>query len=164
MTRTGNPAIQVIRAAAARIVVAAVLFGAQALASPAAAAGGPPHPMSSDRMLAHMTTQLNLTDAQAQQIKQVLDSHQVQMTAQGETLKTAREALHQAASASPVNEAAIRSAAQAVGQAEGDAALLHARVHALILPLLNSDQRQKFSAFGEGRREGRNSHTSEPAD
>ncbi len=164
MIRTGKPTFQSVRKGAARLLVAGVLFAAQAISLPAAAAGGPPHAMSPDKMLAHMTTALGLSDAQAQQIKQVLDSHQAQMTAQGETLKTAREALHQASMASPVNEASIRSAAQAVGQAEGDAALLHAQVHAQILPLLNSDQQQKFSTFGAGRREGWSSHTSEPTD
>jgi Spy/CpxP family protein refolding chaperone len=164
MIRTGNSTPQSTRAGAARLVIAGFLFVAQAVSSPAAAAGGHPHSMSPDHMLAHMTTALNLTDAQARQIKQILDSHQTQMTAQEQALRSAREALHQASMASPVNEAAIRSTAQALGQAEGDAALLRAQVHAQILPLLNSDQQQKFSTFGEGRRDGRGPHTSEPTD
>jgi Spy/CpxP family protein refolding chaperone len=162
MIRTRIPSVQAIRRGAARAVMTAVLLGAQALASQAAAGG--PHPMSSDTMLSHMTSQLNLTDAQAQQIKQVLDSRQVQMTAQGEALKTARGALRQAVAATPFNEAAIRSAATAIGQAEGDAAVLRAQVHAQILPLLNADQQQKFATFGEGRHSGWKSHTSDPAD
>jgi Spy/CpxP family protein refolding chaperone len=161
MIQTGITRARTIRRTAARAVVAVVLLGAQGLASPAAAAGG--QPLSSDKILARMTTQLNLTDAQAQQIKKVLDNRQVQMTAQSEALRSAREALLQATAVTPVNEAAIRSAAQAVGQAEGDAALLHAQLHAQILPFLNSDQQQKFAAFG-GARNGWKSHTSDPAD
>jgi len=61
--------------------------------------------------------------------------------------------------ATPVNEGAIRNAAQALAEAEGDAALLHAQIHAQILPLLNADQQQKFAAFGAEHR-GRWSHSS----
>jgi len=142
--------IDSIRRVAARLIVGAVLFGGQAFASPASATGAG-NPFSSDRMLAHMTRQLNLTDAQAQQVKQVLDARQSQISAQFQSLKSAREALHQAVLASPVNEGAIRNAAAALGQAEGDAALLHAQVHAQIVPLLTPDQQQKFATFGMER-------------
>ena len=166
MTRTGNTTLRNLRAGAARLVIAGFLFAAQAISSPAIAGPGPGHPhgMSSEAMLAHMTTALSLTDAQAQQVKQILDSHQAQMTSQQQALRSAHEALQQATMGASVNEAAIRSAAQAVGQAEGDAALLHAQVHAQIIPLLNPDQQQKFATFGAGRREGWGLHTSEPTD
>src|SRR6185369_12663313 len=121
----------------------------QAAMSPVAAAGGV---ISSGRMVRHMTRKLNLSETQAQQIQQVFDSRQTQMTAQFEALKSARQTLRQATLANPVNEGAIRGAAQALAQAEGDAAVLRAQVHAQILPLLNADQQQKFSTLGEGHR------------
>ena len=74
------------------------------------------------------------------------------MTAQFQALKSARQTLRQATLANPVDEGAIRGAAQALGQAEGDAALLRAQVHAQILPLLNADQQQKFASLAEGHR------------
>jgi Spy/CpxP family protein refolding chaperone len=132
-----------------RLVVAASLFVAQAAISPAAAAGGPP---SSEKMVSHMTRKLGLSDAQAQQVQQIFDSRQAQMSAQFQALKTARQALHAATLTMPVNEGAIRNAAASLAQAEGDAALLRAQVHAQILPLLNTDQQQKFSTLGEGHR------------
>jgi Spy/CpxP family protein refolding chaperone len=134
---------------AIRMTVAGALFAAQAAMSPAAAAG---QPFSSEKMVNHMTRALNLSDAQVQQVQQILDQHQAQMTAQFQTLKSARQALHQATLTMPVNEGVIRSAAQALAQAEGDAALLRAQIHAQILPLLNTDQQQKFATLGEGHR------------
>jgi len=125
--------------------------------SPAMAAGG--HPFSSEKMVDHMAQRLNLTDAQTQQVKQILDGRQAQMTSQFQALKSARQALHQATMAAPVNEGAIRNAAQALAQEEGDAALLHAQIHAQIIPLLSSDQQQKFAAFG-AEHHGRWSHSS----
>jgi len=139
----------------ARVIAAAVLFGGQALASPAAG-GQPPSP---ERMLAHMTARLNLTDAQTEQIRQVFENHQAQATAQFQALRSARQALHQATMAAPVNEGAIRNAAQALAQAEGDQAVLHAQIHAQILPLLNADQQEKFQTLGEGRHGRWKSHS-----
>jgi Spy/CpxP family protein refolding chaperone len=142
-----------------RLVVAASLFAVQAALPPVAAAGGAGGgPPSSEKMISHMTRKLGLSDAQAQQVQQIFDSRQAQMTAQFQALKTARQALHAATQAIPVNEGSIRNAAAALAQAEGDAALLRAQVHAQILPLLNTDQQQKFSTLGEG--EGHRGHWS----
>jgi Spy/CpxP family protein refolding chaperone len=134
---------------AIRATIAAALFAAQAAMSPVAAAGGP---FSSGRMVSHMTRKLNLSDSQAQQVQQIFDSRHGQMTAQFQALRSARQTLRQATLANPVNEGAIRGAAQALAQAEGDAAVLRAQVHAQILPLLNADQQQKFATLAEGHR------------
>lgn len=157
MAFTGTRKRRTIQGAGVRATIAVLLFAAQAATSPAIAAGG--RPFSSEKMVDHMAQRLNLTDAQSQQIRQILDSRQAQMAAQFQTLKSARQALHQATITTPVNEGAIRNAAQALAQAEGDAALLHAQIRAQILPLLNSDQQQKFAAFGGGHH-GRWSHPS----
>lgn len=151
VSRHSDTGFRKIQKAGIRLVVAAALFTGQAAMSPAAAAGGFP---SSEKMVTRMTRKLDLSDAQAQQVQQILDQHQAQMTAQFQALKNARQALRQATLANPVNEGAIRSAAQALAQAEGDAALLRAQVHAQILPLLNADQLQKFATLGEGGHHG----------
>ena len=136
------------RGAAVGVIVGAILLvgqlGSRVLASPAGAGA---HPFSTDRMVAHMTWKLGLSDTQAEQVKQVLDSRQTQIKAQFQTLKSARQALRQATLASPVDEGAIRAAAQTLAQAEGDAAFLRAQIHAQIVPLLTPDQQQKLSAF-----------------
>jgi Spy/CpxP family protein refolding chaperone len=144
VTKLGRVQNMAIRAA-----VAAALFASQAAMSPVAAAGGP---FSSERMVSHMTRKLNLSDSQAQQVQQIFDSRQAQMTAQFQALRSARQTLRQATLANPVNEGAIRGAAQALAQAEGDAAVLRAQVHAQILPLLSADQQQKFATLAEGHR------------
>ena len=138
-----------IRNMAIRATIAAAIFAAPAAISPAAAAGGP---FSSGRMVGRMSRKLNLSDSQAQQVQQIFDSRQAQMTAQFQALKNARQTLREATLANPVNEGAIRGAAQALGQAEGDAAVLRAQIHAQILPLLNADQQQKLATLGEGHR------------
>jgi Spy/CpxP family protein refolding chaperone len=129
------------------LLAAAVLFAA--VASPAIAGG---HAASPDRMVNGMAKRLSLTDAQVALVRQIFDAHHDQMKAQFQALRTAREALRQATVVIPVNEGAIRNAAQALAQAEGDAALLRAQVRAQIVPLLNADQQQKFATFGTGPR------------
>ena len=132
-----------------RLLVAGGLFAVHALASPAMAAG---RPFSSDRMVSRMASRLNLTDAQTQQVREIFDAHHDQVKAQFQALRSARQALHQAALGVPVDEGAIRNAAQALARAEGDAALLRAQIHAQIVPLLDAGQQQKFAAFGAAPR------------
>jgi len=158
MTPNGSVKAQAIRRSLARLAVAGVICASQAFASPAAAQP------SSDKMLSHMAARLNLSDAQTQQVKQIFDSRQAQMATTFQALRSARQSLQQATKTTPVNEGAIRNAAQALAQAEGDLALLHAQVHAQILPLLNADQQQKFASFGEGRRGHWKSHSSGATD
>lgn len=129
----------------ARGIAAAALFAVQAMASPAIASGRPAAP---DRMVNMMASRLNLTDAQIQQVREIFDAHHDQMKLQFQSLRAARQALRQATLATPVNEGAIRNAAQALAQAEGDAALLRAQVRAQIVPLLDAGQQQKFATFG----------------
>lgn len=145
MSTKSNAKSPMLRGIALSLAVA--LAAAFAAAAPAAAAG---RTFSSDRMVGHMASRLNLTDAQTQQVRQIFDAHRDQMTAQFQALRAARQALRQATLATPVDEGAIRNAAQALAQAEGDAALLRAQVRAQILPLLDAGQQQKFATFGAG--------------
>ena len=133
-------------------IAAAALLVFQSLALPAAAAP------SGERMLAHLTRRLNLTDAQAQQVKQVLDARQTEIAAQMQAVKSARETLRTTTLASPFDETAIRNAATALGQAAGNAAILHAQVHAQIVPLLTPDQQQKFATMSSGSHHGWKAH------
>lgn len=163
MTRNAARKFERIRGAAARLIVGAVLLAGQALAAAPAAAEGL-RPLNSDRMVSHLTARLGLTDAQSAQIRQMLDASRSQMTTQFQALGSARQALRQATLASPVNEGAIRNAAQALAQAEGDAALLRAQVHARIVPLLTPDQQQKFAAAGMEPRHSWKMHSPRASD
>jgi Spy/CpxP family protein refolding chaperone len=108
--------------------------------------------------MARMTRSLSLTDDQATRIKEIYDGHQADRTARSQAVKSAREALQKATIATPLDEQGIKTAAQALGQTEGDSALLEARIRAQVGALLNPDQQQKFAsyhdsngAFGRGR-------------
>ncbi len=129
------------------LAIAAGLLAARALASPPIAVG---RGFSPDRMVERMASRLSLSDAQIQQVRQIFQAHQDEMTARFQALRTAHQALRQATLQTPVNEGAIRNAAQALAQAEGDAALLRAQVRAQILPLLDADQQQKLGSLESG--------------
>ena len=87
---------------------------------------------------------LNLTDAQRDQVKSVVDSHQAELRALGEKAMTARRALERAVTADTIDEGAIRAVAADVASVESDMAVARARVHADVLQVLTSDQRAKL--------------------
>ena len=87
--------------------------------------------------------ELNLTDAQREQIKAIAKSHQEEMKAVHEKLAPARKALDDAITADAFDEAAIRKAANEVGAAEADAAVLRAKVHQAAFEVLTGEQKLK---------------------
>lgn len=93
--------------------------------------GGPRQPMTADQRLEHMTKQLNLTSAQQQQIKPILENEMQQM-----------QTLHSDSSLSQQDRMAKM---QQIRQSTGEQ----------IKPILNADQQQKFeqmmSRQGHGR-------------
>ncbi|MGH9441602.1 MAG: Spy/CpxP family protein refolding chaperone [Thermoanaerobaculia bacterium] len=107
------------------------------------------------RGLGRLARTLDLTDDQATQIKKIDDSHQAEKTSRSAALEAAREALRKATLVSPLDEAGIRTAARALGQAEGDSALLDAKIRAQISVLLNPEQQAKFATYREGGSFGR---------
>ncbi len=120
--------LEFVRFAAIVAAVAGLLSGSSALG--ADQRGGRQRDSFSAMSMGRMTRSLNLTDDQAKQIKAIYDSHTADRAARSQAVKSAREALQKATVAVPLNESAIKSAAQAVGQAEGDSALLEARIRA----------------------------------
>ena len=87
---------------------------------------------------------LNLTDAQRDQVKSVVDSHEAELRTLGEKAMTARRALEHAVTADTIDEGAIRAKAADVASVESDMAVARARVHADVLQVLTSDQRAKL--------------------
>jgi len=86
---------------------------------------------------------LDLTDAQHQQVRAVLDSHKDELRAIGDRMQTARKALHDAITADAVDETAIRTKAAEVALVDADAAVLHAKMHAAVFAVLTPEQQQK---------------------
>jgi periplasmic protein CpxP/Spy len=95
--------------------------------------------------------QLELTDAQRQQVRDVMQRHREQMQAAGTKLREAHAAQRAAIEAVPVNEALIRSTSQALANAQTDMALAQARVHNDVWGLLTPDQQQKAKELKDKR-------------
>ena len=87
--------------------------------------------------------QLNLSDAQKQQVRDITQRHrqQTQPTMQRlqEAMQTERAAINQV----PVNEAAVRDASAALAKVQADMAVEQARLHADVLNILTVEQHEK---------------------
>ena len=115
---------------------------------------------------------LELTDAQREQVKAIMESHREGQKAEREKMMTARKALHDAIAADAFDEAAIRAAAGAVAALDADAAVLQARVHAEVFAILTPEQAKKAKALrtemesqmkeGRGRGRGMRPHPMPP--
>lgn len=86
---------------------------------------------------------LEVSDAQRDQIRALMQGHQAEFEALRERAFTAHRALQAAITAETVNEATIRQASAAVAVVDADEAVLRARVHAEIFQVLTPEQRQK---------------------
>jgi Spy/CpxP family protein refolding chaperone len=100
---------------------------------------------------------VNLTDAQQQQIRALTAQHREQNRAWSERLQAAVEAQRKAADANPVDEQAIRLAAQNLAEAQAEAMIAQAKLRSAVFALLTPEQRaQAEQARAErGERGGR---------
>lgn len=87
--------------------------------------------------------ELNLTDAQREQVRDVMQRYRDEMQETGRRLRTAHEAQQQAVQTVPVNEGLIRSTSETLAAAETDMALLRARIHSDVWTLLTPEQQAK---------------------
>lgn len=99
--------------------------------------------------------QLELTDAQRQQIRQLVQQRRIEMRPLVERLRTAAEARRQAVTAIPPDEARIRVAAQELAQAQVDVAVQQARLQSDIFALLTPEQQQRARQLRAERRNRR---------
>jgi protein CpxP len=98
---------------------------------------------------------LDLTDAQRDQVRGIMQSHRAALTEVGQKLRDAHQALAQAVNADVVDEAAIRAAGAAVGAATADEALLRAKVRDEVFALLTPEQQAAAKERrGPARRRG----------
>ena len=87
--------------------------------------------------------ELDLTDAQREQLRGAMESHKAEFGAHGTSMMAARKALDETVTAETFDEDAIRQKSAAVAALEADGAVLRARVHAEVWALLTSEQQQK---------------------
>ena len=91
-------------------------------------------------MLRMLGPQLNLTDAQKEQIKSIADAHRDEWKALGDRERLAHEALTAAIMADTIDEALIRSKSAELGVVQADVAVASARARAEVWQILTPDQ------------------------
>jgi Spy/CpxP family protein refolding chaperone len=87
--------------------------------------------------------QLDLSDAQKQQVRDIMQRDREQMRATMQRLGQAMQAQVAAINQVPVNEQAVRAAAAQVALVQADLAVAQARVHADIWNILTPEQQTK---------------------
>jgi Spy/CpxP family protein refolding chaperone len=105
--------------------------------------------------LPRLASALDLTQAQQDQAKAILEGHRADFRQLRERSRTAHEAVRKAIEAEPVNEQAIRTAVGQASQVEADAAVLRANVRQQVLALLSPDQRTKLDEMKQSFHERR---------
>jgi Spy/CpxP family protein refolding chaperone len=102
--------------------------------------------------------QLDLTETQQQQIRDVTQQYRDQNRQAGERLRMAMDAQRTAVDTMPVNEGLIRSTTQALVEAQTELAIQRARMQSEIFALLTpvqQEQLKKLRAERESRAEQR---------
>jgi len=87
--------------------------------------------------------QLDLSDAQKQQVRDIMQRHRQQSQATMERLQQAMQAQRAAIDTVPVNESLVRSAAASLAAVEADMAVDQARMHADVFSILTVEQQEK---------------------
>ena len=90
---------------------------------------------------------LDLTDAQKDQVKSIMESHAEERKALGDRARTAHQALQAAITAESVDEALIRQRSADVAAVEADLAVAEARTHAEVWQILTPEQKTKAKEF-----------------
>ena len=132
-------------AAGAALLVAAVSVSAHAQKR----AGGPHDFGFGPRAFA----ELNLSETQRDQIRDVRQRHDADLTQARDRMRKAREAHHAAVEALPVDEARIRATSQALAEAQTEMSVLRARVHGEVWALLTPEQQTKAQELRQQRQE-----------
>jgi protein CpxP len=91
--------------------------------------------------------ELDLSDAQRDQVRTVMQSHEAAFKEIGDRSRQAHEALNAAITADALDESAIRARAADLAAVEADAAVLRARVHQEVFSLLTAEQQTKAKAL-----------------
>ena len=94
-----------------------------------------------------LSSQLDLSQDQKQQIASILKSHKAEIVQAVEPIVEKHRALREAVLAPNPDEKAIRAAADDLGHSIGDAAVLASKIRGEIAPILTDQQRQEIQDF-----------------
>jgi Spy/CpxP family protein refolding chaperone len=97
--------------------------------------------------------ELNLTDAQREQMRTIAESHKADFDAIAERMRTAHEALRDATMTGTADEATIRAKSAAVAAVEADAAVQQWKVFTEMSAVLTPEQLQKAKELHETMKE-----------
>jgi len=95
-------------------------------------------------MLPMLGRDLNLTDAQRDQVKAIAQSHKTEWQGLFDREQTAREALMAAVTGDTVNDALVRQKSAELAAVEADAAVARAHAFAEVAQILTADQKAKL--------------------
>ena len=98
-------------------------------------------------MLPMLGREINLTDAQKDQVKAIADAHKDEWTSLADRERTAHEALNDLVTADAIDEAAIRQTSAEVAAVDADAAVARARAHAEVFEILTADQKAQLKTL-----------------
>jgi protein CpxP len=87
--------------------------------------------------------ELNLSDAQRQQVRDIMQRHRDENRQAADRLRTAMEAQRKAVNTAPVDEGLIRSTSQALAEAQTEMAVQQARMQSEIFAILTPEQQDK---------------------
>jgi protein CpxP len=87
---------------------------------------------------------VQLTDAQREQVRSIVESHRAEFDNVGTALRQAHRAFAEATRAEGSDEATIRARAAAVGSAMADEAILRAKVRTEVHAVLTPEQQQQL--------------------
>ena len=94
-----------------------------------------------------LRSELDLTAEQRDKIHAIVKAHRQELAEVLRPVAEKRRALRDATLADSANEATIRAAADELGKAIGDAAVIGAKVKAEVLGVLTPEQREKVAQF-----------------
>jgi Spy/CpxP family protein refolding chaperone len=97
--------------------------------------------------------ELNLTETQQQQVRDVIQQYRDQNQKAAEALRTATEAQRTAVRTMPINEGLIRSTTQALAEAQTEMAIQQARMQNDIFQLLTPAQQEQVQKLQAERQQ-----------
>ena len=108
--------------------------------------GGPGGPLAGIPL-----RELNLTDAQREQVRQIVDSRQEEVRAIGERAMAAHDALRAATTSPSFDEGLVRAKAAEVAAVDADMAVARARIFADVFQILTPEQQAKAKELSGSR-------------
>ncbi|HEX8557512.1 MAG TPA: Spy/CpxP family protein refolding chaperone [Pyrinomonadaceae bacterium] len=126
--------------------------------------GGPGGPGGHGGPLGHLSRELNLTDAQKAQVKQLADSFHEGARALHEQLSQTGGGPFEGLKDGPFDEAAVRAAAQARAAAHVEMEVAHAKMMSQVYALLTAEQKAKLAELRQQHEQRRAERRQTPPD